>query len=237
MGYEVKIETLNYHANEKQILSNIDFTLKPGNFAALLGENGSGKSTLLDLLMGFRMPKNGKITVDGKEPHIDDLTLKANTMYLSEKMEVPVYWKIGDYLEFHKHFYPNYSIELEKQYMDEYKIKSSTSFRSLSAGENKRAQIVAALASNPQLILIDEITAVLDIVGRQKFMGHLSNLAQRGCTVVMATNILENIEHFTSHLILLNKGHLSYFGDVKSFMKKQKSPIFIDQIASILEAA
>ncbi len=237
VGYELKIQNLNYHVNNKQILKEIDFSLNAGNFAALLGENGSGKSTLLDLVMGFRVPKGGKILIDNKEPHIDDLTLKGNTIYLSEKMEVPVYWKIGDYLDFHKHFYKHYSNELEKQYLEEYRIKRSTSFRELSAGENKRAQIVAALSSNPQLILVDEITAVLDIVGRQKFMSHLSALAKKGCTVVMATNILENIEHFTSHLILLNKGELSYFGDVKSFMKQQKTPQFIDQIASILEAA
>ncbi|MEZ4816184.1 MAG: ABC transporter ATP-binding protein [Bdellovibrionota bacterium] len=237
VGYELKIENLSYHVNEKQILHDINFSLSGGNFVALLGENGSGKSTLLDLIMGFRIPKAGKIFVDSKEPHIDDLTLKANTIYLSEKMDVPVYWKISDYLDFHKHFYPSYSAELEEQYMHEYKIKRDTNFRSLSAGENKRAQIVAALASNPQLILIDEITAVLDIVGRQKFMGHLSNLAQRGCTIVLATNILENIELFTSHLILLNKGQLSYFGDIKSFMKNQKPSLFIEQIAAVLEAA
>lgn len=237
MGYELKIQNLNYHVNEKKILSKIDLTLNAGNFAALLGENGSGKSTLLELAMGLRVPKAGKILVDGKEPHIDDLTLKANTIYLSEKMDVPVYWKLSDYLDFHKHFYPNYSDELEKQYMEEYKIKRSTSFRSLSAGENKRAQIVAALASSPKIMLIDEITAVLDIVGRQRFMGHLTALAQKGCTVVLATNILENIEHFTSHLILLNKGQLSYFGDIKSFMKTQKQSLFIDQIASVLESA
>lgn len=237
MGYELKIQNLNYHVNDKQILKDINVSLNSGQFAALLGENGSGKSTLLDLLMGFRIPKAGKVLIDNKEPHHDDLTLKANTIYLSEKMEVPVYWKIGDFLDFHKHFYKQYSDELEKQYMDEYKIKRSTSFRELSAGENKRAQIVAALSSNPQLILVDEITAVLDIVGRQRFMGHLSALAKKGCTVVMATNILENIEQYTSHLILLNKGQLSYFGEVKAFMHQQKSTHFIDQIASILEAA
>jgi ABC-2 type transport system ATP-binding protein len=226
---------MNYSINEKQILSNLQFTLQPGTFTALLGENGSGKSTLLDLLMGYRLPKQGEITVEGKAPHLDDLTLKANTIYLSEKMEVPVYWKIGDYLDFHRHFYPNYSTESEKFYMNEYKISRNTSIRSLSAGENKRAQIVAALASQPQLMMIDEITAVLDIVGRQRFMTHLSELKAKGATVLMATNILENIEHYTSHLLLLNRGKVSFFGPMNSFVKPQI--LFTEQVASILQAA
>jgi ABC-2 type transport system ATP-binding protein len=226
---------MNYHINEKQILWNLNFNLTPGTFTALLGENGSGKSTLLDLLMGFRVPKSGSVQIENIEPHKDDLTLKANTIYLSEKMDVPLYWKIGDYLDFHRHFYPTYSLELESYYLNEYKINRHTSFRSLSAGENKRAQIVAALASSPQLIMVDEITAVLDIVGRQKFMIHLNELCKKGCTVLMATNILENIEHYTSHLLLLNKGRVSYFGEMNAFVKTNM--LFTEQVANILQAA
>ncbi len=235
MGYSLEIKNLNYHINEKKILTDLNFSMQAGTFTALLGENGSGKSTLLDLLMGFRVPKGGSIHIDGKEPHHDDLVLKANAIYISEKQDVPVYWRIGDFLDFHKYFYPNYSNDLEKFYLDEYRIKRETSFRSLSAGENKRAQIVAALSSNPQLFMIDEITAVLDIVGRQKFMSHLSEMRKKGSTIIMATNILENIDQFTSHLLLLNKGKVSYFGEMQSFI--QPNAHFIDKVASILQVA
>jgi ABC-2 type transport system ATP-binding protein len=105
--------------------------------------------------MGFRLPKNGKITIEGNEPHKDDLNLKKNIVFLSEKMELPVYWKVKDYLSFHKYFYPNYSDELEAKLLKDYKITRDLSFRSLSAGENKRAQIVGALASRPQLLFVD----------------------------------------------------------------------------------
>ena len=237
MGYTVKTNALNYSIHEKKILQNLSFDLQPNSFTVLLGENGSGKSTLLDLLMGFRKPKSGEILLEGKSPHLDDLELKRHTIFLSEKMEVPVYWKVGDYLDFNKHFFPSYSDDAEDRYLREYGLKREASFRSMSAGENKRAQIIAALASQPKLLMVDEITAVLDIVGRRKFMLHLKELQKNGATVLMATNILEDLEHYATDLILLNHGRLSYFGTMEMFIGQKPGTLFSEKICSKLEAA
>lgn len=237
MKSRLEISNLSYSINNKEILKNINFTLEQESFAVLLGENGSGKSTLLDLIMGFRKAQQGEIKINGISPLEDSVDLKKNVLFLSEKMEAPIYWRIKDYLSFHKHFFPTYSDLLEKKLMQEYGLQYDTSFRSLSAGENKRAQIIAALSSQPKILFVDEITAVLDIVGRQRFMGHLKELKENGALVLMATNIIEDLEHYASHLLLLRQGQLQYSGKMSHFNSDKIGQLFTQKIVKELEAA
>ncbi|MEK7358690.1 MAG: ATP-binding cassette domain-containing protein, partial [Bdellovibrionota bacterium] len=196
----IEISEATYYIGKKQILGPVSLSVEKGEFAVLLGENGAGKTTLVDLIMGFRQATSGRVFVNGDNSSTDPYRLREKLTYLSERVDLPGDWSIGDFLAFNRVFYPNYEIEFETELLSTFKVDSSARAGNLSAGQLRRAQIVAGLAARPAYALVDEITAVLDITGRLKFMEALAKLARNGTTIVMATNILEDLHRFASRI-------------------------------------
>lgn len=238
MGYKISIEQMCFGPNKTEtILNNINMSIEPGQFVALLGENGAGKTTLLDMAMGFKRPTSGTITIDGITPQSDPYKQRNQIAYLSEKVDIPGDWTVDTFLKFNKYFYKEYSESFEKHLIHEFKINLEQRIGNLSAGEIRRIQLVGALSINPKLIVVDEITAVLDIIGRKKFMHLLKDYNQKNkTTIILATNILEDLEQFISHVALMQKGELSLFQEISEFIK-QNQQSFSDHVAHYLEEA
>lgn len=238
MGFSVHIKDVSYSAHKTRfLLENVSLQIPPGSFVALLGENGAGKTTLMDLLMGFRKPSSGKIFVNEQEPSLDAWVQREDIAYLSEKWGLPGDWSVSDFLEFNRFFYPRYSKELETELISMFKVDPSSRIFNLSAGEVRRVQVVSSLSINPKLILVDEITAVLDIIGRQRFLDFLSRMNQQNqTTVILATNILENLIHHISHVALISKSKVLLFQEKDSFLQQENPSHFAKLVANKLEA-
>jgi ABC-2 type transport system ATP-binding protein len=237
MGHEIiSIQQLGYAINGRVILRDIAASIPTGAFVGVLGENGAGKTTLLDLLMGFRVPSQGMIAVLDEQPHRDHWEARRRIAYLSEKVDMPGDWSIQEFLEFHQFFYPQYSHERQQYLLNEFRIAPQDRVGNLSAGEIRRAQIVAALASFPDIVVVDEISAVLDIVGRRKFMRLLHEQSQISqATIVFATNILEDLVNHISHILLLRQGTLHTFTTLEDFTQGHAESEFPQLVADMLE--
>jgi ABC-2 type transport system ATP-binding protein len=237
MIYEVEIKNLSYTSDGlSEIIHQIDAKFAKGSFVALLGENGAGKTTLLDIIMGFKRASSGEVNVRGKSPSEDPWEERQNIVYLSEKMDIPGDWSVRDYFEFNRFFYNKYSSEDEKKLMEEFRVNESDRLGNMSAGEIRRVQIVGALSCKPSLIIVDEITAVLDIVGRRRFMTKLYEQNKKhNCTVLLATNILEELERYISDVMIMKDGRILIQNQIEMFMKINESASFPELVANRLE--
>ncbi len=232
----ITINNLSYTVNQHSILDDITITIPAGAFVAVLGENGAGKTTLLDLLMGFRIPSHGRLCVMNQEPCLDHWEARKTITYLSEKVDIPGDWSIREFLDFHQFFYDHYSLELERTLLEQFRISSTQRVGNLSAGEIRRAQIVAGLALQPKMVVVDEISAVLDIVGRRKFMKFLAEQNQVShMTILFATNILEDLVNYISHVCLLRQSKLRAFVSVDDFLHGHQRSEFSQLVADMLE--
>lgn len=234
---EIEFKGLGYSTKERpSILDGLSGRIPKSSFVALLGENGAGKTTFLDLIMGFKAPTAGNLLVENQKPSVDPWRQRQHVAYLSEKIDMPADWSVREFLKFNRFFYTNYSENLERELLRDFEVDIQTRLGNLSAGELKRIQIVGGLAIQPRLIIADEITAVLDIIGRRKFLKWLSVFRQRsGCTAILATNILEDLEKHATHLVLLRKGRLICFQEIENFLRKGSSYTFLDLVATQLE--
>lgn len=236
MGFQVEISHLNYGVRGREILRNIDLRIEPGSFAAILGENGAGKTTLLDLIMGFREPSNGMLKVDEEEPYLDHWMKRQDIAYLFEKVDIPGDWSAKEFLAFNKFFYSKYLNDREEHLISEFRVDKHNRLGNMSAGEIRRVQTVAALSIQPKLIVVDEITAVLDIVGRRKFMRMLDQQSKEtNCTIVLATNILEDLATHISHVLLIRKGNIRSYQSLDAFLGGSAQSQFSQKVADILE--
>ena len=205
--------------DKRQILTAVDFHLSPGAFLAVLGENGAGKTTLLDLLMGFRRRSGGSLSVMEADPESDPWRSRARIAYLSEKVDLPGDWEARGFLDFHRAFYPTFDTVDAVDAMKLFGVRVGDRLGNMSAGELRRVQIVAALAARPDLIIVDEITAVLDIMGRRALLSLLKERQRTlGLTTVLATNVPEGLGRYADHVLLLHRGHQLAFSPIGVFM-------------------
>jgi ABC-2 type transport system ATP-binding protein len=230
----IQVQDLGYRIGKTQILNHISLSLSPGAWLAVLGENGSGKTTLLDLLMGFKAPTQGKILIEGRAPHEDPALERRSIAYLSEKVDLPGDWSVGEFLKFNAFFYPTYDPELEETLCVALRVDRQQRVGNLSAGQIRRAQIVGALSYRPKLILIDEITAVLDIVGRRRLMMILKDRVDEGSSIVFATNILEGLFGNVTDVLLMSGGKMLASHEISETLLNGNETVFYNQVAERL---
>ena len=220
------------------ILKDVSASIPKHSFTVLLGNNGAGKTTLIDCMMGFKFPTGGRISVLGFDPGTDPHESRQKIAYLSEKVDLPGDWSVDDFLAFHRYFYHEYSRETEIRLLDMFGVDPGCRISTLSAGELRRVQIAAALAIQPEVIIVDEITAVLDIVGRHKFMAYLAEeVRKKRTTVFLATNILEDLTIHATHLLLLKTGEPAKAVTMTEFLDGLPENLFSRKVATYLEAA
>jgi ABC-2 type transport system ATP-binding protein len=191
----IKIENMSYTIPFGQtILKNINLRLEESRFLGILGQNGTGKTTLLDILMGFRSWDEGKVEVLNENPHHEFRTQKEKIIFLSQEVVIKGNLSIGQFLKFHSAFYKSYSQEDESQLLEVFRLSKDMKIGALSTGQQKKVQIIAGLATQPKIIVIDEITAVLDPETRDIFFRELENTRKKNSSsIILATNIAEDL--------------------------------------------
>ena len=229
----VSARDLGFRLRSRDILAAVDFALPRGAFLAVVGENGAGKTTLLDLLLGFRRRTTGDLVVLDHDPGTDPWRTRLRIAYLSEKVDLPGDWEAREFLEFHRRFYPSYDRQEEAALMGRLGVRGDAVLGTMSAGEIRRVQIAGALAARPDLMIADEITALLDILGRRLFLTLVRERQQTsGLTTVLATNVPEGLDAYADHVLLISQGRQVAFSGLASFIGSENT--LADAVAGAL---
>lgn len=191
----ISIENLSYTVPYGEtILKEVNLEVGAGEFIGILGHNGSGKTTLLDLILGSKKPSSGQLEVLSENPHATDRIRKNEIVFLSQDVSIKGDLRIKDFLKFHSAFYPKFSKEEAYRLLDVFELTEDMKVGALSTGQQKKVQVVANFASNPKLIIIDEITAVMDPETRDTFFKELLFLKiEKSVSVLLATNLAEDL--------------------------------------------
>jgi len=201
----INLEDVSYTIPYSQnVLKNINLRVSSGEFLGILGHNGSGKTTLMDILNGFRAATSGKVEILGENPHASNRRNKHQVVFLSQEVTLKSNIAIHEFLSFHSFFYPEYSLYDQKHLLEVFDLDPETKIGALSTGQQKKVQAVAGLAAKPKLILIDEITAVMDPETRAIFFNELQRVRKDyGSTILLATNIAEDLIERTDKVLFI----------------------------------
>ena len=220
------IETLNLsysYDNEdesRQVLENVNISINKGEFVAILGHNGSGKSTLVKSFNAVILPSGGKVYVDKMDTSDESLTYeirkKAGMVFQNPDNQI-----VATIVEEDIAFGPeNLGIpteEIRKRVDDALKSVDMYAYKDhaphmLSGGQKQRIAIAGVLAMEPEYMIFDEATAMLDPVGRKEILNTIINLnKQKNITVIMITHYMEEAIK-ADRVVVLNKGKVALDG-------------------------
>ncbi|MCI6093579.1 MAG: energy-coupling factor transporter ATPase [Eubacteriales bacterium] len=216
----VKNVKYTYDGAETQALKGISFDVFDGEFVAIVGHNGSGKSTVAKLMNALIVPDEGSVTVDGMDTADESRTLdirkKVGIVFQNPDNQI-----VTTVVEEDVGFGPeNLGVpteEIHRRVHDALEAVDMLSYarsapHMLSGGQKQRIAIAGMLAIEPQVLVLDEATAMLDPLGRKKIIDIVMNLhSKRGITVVMITQYMEEAVG-ADRIIVLNDGLVELIG-------------------------
>lgn len=227
---ELKNISFSYSRDESEVVKHVSFKVHEGSYVSVVGHNGSGKSTLARLIIGLLAPNEGEIYID------DELLTNKSVRNLRKKIGLvfqnPDNQFIGATVEDDIAFglenrrVPRKDMqEIINNYakrvgMDLFLTKEPSR---LSGGQKQRVAIAGALALNPEILILDEATSMLDPKGKSDIRGLINEMKKNNpnLTILSITHDVE--EAFDSdEVLVLNKGELAYKGKPKEVFANRK---------------
>ncbi len=218
----------------EEVLKGIDLTIKRGEFVAVLGHNGSGKSTLAKHINAILLPTSGKVTVEGidtaDEERIYELRQKAGMVFqnpdnqiVSSIVEEDVAFALENLGVPYEEMRQRVDESLKAVNMYEYRQHSPSQ---LSGGQKQRIAIAGVIAMQPDCIILDEPTAMLDPQGRREVMATIKQMnEEKGITIVLITHYMDEAAQ-SGRIVVMDKGRVVLDGaprEVFSHVEQVKS--------------
>ncbi|WP_137989562.1 ABC transporter ATP-binding protein [Streptomyces vilmorinianum] len=187
-------------------VDGIDLTVQRGETVALLGRNGAGKSTTIALLLGLDAPDGGRVSLFGRAPARAVAAGRVGAM-LQEGRPVPRV-TVRELVSFVACTYPVPLPVAEALALAGLTELAGHRVDRLSGGQVQRVRFAVALAGNPELIVLDEPTAALDVEARQAFWDAMRGYARRGNTVLFSTHYLEEADAHADRIVVVDRGRV-----------------------------
>lgn len=205
---------------EGQTMTAVDglsFAVLPGQVFGLLGANGAGKTTTLRMILGLLVPDAGFARVDGVRTDEDPSGAKSRIGFVSATDGVYPWLTVREMLHYFGDLYavpPHEATERIAHLSDLMSIDSLLDRRAgtLSTGQKQRVTLVRGLIHDPPVMLLDEPTRGLDVVGVQTIFQYISTLRELGKSVVLCTHRLDEAQRVCGSFGLLEKGRMRYGG-------------------------
>jgi ABC-2 type transport system ATP-binding protein len=221
----------------KTVLDGIDFQLGEGQVLGLIGRNGAGKSTLIRCLLGLIEQDGGECRVFGEPSETLGDEAKARLAYVPQQPNALGWLRTGDMLDFVRRFYPRWDQALAGSLMARWELDPVQRIDELSPGERQRLALIRALATRPELLVLDEPAAALDPVARRDLLREIAMLASdNGATVLFSTHILSDLERVASHVAFVDRGRLLVEGELDGMKERYASVQLPPALAALMPA-
>ncbi len=222
------IENLVKKYGEKTAVDGISLTVSRGDFFGFLGPNGAGKSSTIGCIIGTNRVTSGTIVVNGFDVVEDYKEARKQIGVSAQEFNVDFFAPVEDLIDFMGGYYgiPNplrrqrVADLIERFHLGDYKRKP---FRELSGGLKRRAILARALIHDPDLLILDEPTAGVDVEQRHELWKYLQELNTEGKTIILTSHYLEEVELLCRNIGIINKGKLVAHGTKEDFLQNGKT--------------
>lgn len=226
----IKVSNLekNYSSSKSKTkaLSNISFNLDKGDILAVLGPNGAGKSTLIKILATVLCKDSGEIIMDNCNVDDSDEYRKKFTVAMQDT-SLDFWLSVEENLDIYGRYHGLKSDDLAKkihEVLEKFELKDIRKKKAaeLSGGYKKRLQLAKVFLVDTPIIMLDEPTAGLDPLFKNKVIEFIKDKAKEGKTIIYTTQIIQEAEYLCNKILILNKGQKITSGNIEELKKQFK---------------
>ena len=241
--YALEINNLQkVYDNNVVALKGIDLKVQKGDFYALLGPNGAGKSSTIGIIGSLVTKSAGKVSVFGNDIDTDLNKAKSMLGVVSQEINFSQFEKVLDIVVTQAGFYgipksiamPKVENILKRLSLWD---KRNDQARTLSGGYKRRLMIAKALIHEPQLLILDEPTAGVDIELRREMWSFLKEINKNGTTIILTTHYLEEAEQLCRNIGIIDHGEIVVDTSMKDLLRKLDVQGFVLDLEEPLKEA
>lgn len=205
----VSLADLTIRYGRSSAVEDVSLVVPAGSVYALLGRNGAGKTSTVRCLLGQWKPTAGTVRLFGRDVWRERSRLMVRVGVVPERAEVPPSMTAEQVARFFAALYPSWDQDAFDGRIDRFAVPRRHPFGKMSKGQQRQLSLALALATSPELLVLDDPTLGLDAVARRELLEELiGELADRGTTVFVATNDIAGIEAVADRVGMLHQGRL-----------------------------
>ena len=229
--------TRNQPGSGLKALDNVSFDIQQGEFFGLLGPNGAGKTSLISILAGLSRASSGQVLVHDSDVLLDYANARRKLGVVPQELVFDPFFTVREALRIQSGYF---GIKHNDDWIDELLLnlgladKANANMRQLSGGMKRRVLVAQALVHKPQVIVLDEPTAGVDVELRQTLWQFIAKLNKQGSTVLLTTHYLEEAEALCNRIAMLKHGRVVALAQTSELLKTASSNVLRFKIDSEL---
>ncbi|MDF1667232.1 MAG: ABC transporter ATP-binding protein [Planctomycetota bacterium] len=224
----VRVENVRRNFGKEEVLKGVDFEVPRGSVTALLGRNGSGKSTLMNILIGLLNRDHGEVEVLGHDPENCPISVLNRMAYVNDNSAVWPWTKVKDELKLVKGLRGDrWNDDRAHELLTRFDISVNKRVQQLSKGMLARLRIILALASDPELILLDEPALGLDLFARRDLLEvMIETVEKEDRAILISSHLIDDVERVADRVIFLKDGLVVAQGGVEDLRQRYRRARF-----------
>ena len=220
-----------------QALKGIDLNVEKGDFFALLGPNGAGKSTTIGIISSLVTKTSGEVKILDIDIDENHSLAKKKLGVVGQEVNFNQFEKVGDIIRNQAGYYGlsfKQSRDNAKYYMRKLDIwdKRNEQARKLSGGMKRRVMVAKALVNNPDLLILDEPTAGVDIELRRSLWDFLTEINDQGTTIILTTHYLEEAERLCRNIAIIDSGEIVENTSMQELLTRLEVETFVFDLST-----
>ena len=212
-------------------LDGLDLTVPAGEVHGLLGPNGAGKTTTLRILLGLLRADGGTVTLLGGDPWRDTATLHRRLAYVPGDVTLWPNLTGGEVIDLLGRLRGGLNTTRKAELIERFEFDPTKKGRAYSSGNRQKVALIAALASDAELLLLDEPTAGLDPLMQAVFEDYVAQLRNEGRTILLSSHVLAEVEKVCDRVSIIRHGKLVESGSLTDLRHLTRTAIEADLVS------
>ncbi|MDE1869232.1 MAG: ATP-binding cassette domain-containing protein [Candidatus Micrarchaeota archaeon] len=221
----IEIKNLVKRFGDFKAVDDISLSVKEGEIFGILGPNGAGKTTTINVVLGLLKPTSGSVKIDDLDAHANPERIKQMLGLMTQETVVEGDLTAWDNLELFAELYHVPKGEIPKRVkraLEDAELTDKAYVRAgtFSGGMKRRLELVKSMIQEPKVLILDEPTTGLDVQNRHKLWERIKELNQKGITIILTTQYLEEADALCDRLAIIDHGKIKAIGTVSELKSK-----------------
>jgi ABC-2 type transport system ATP-binding protein len=225
-GWEVKLGSRKIGRRVEAVI-DASFSVKKGEIFGFLGPNGAGKTTTIRSILGYLSIKSGTIKINGLDYLKDALEIRESLGFIRSEIDLYGNFTGEEIITYVGKFRP-IDQKFLKKLKKIFKVDLTLEFKNLSTGNRQQVIIIAALASNPDFIILDEPSSGLDPLMASRFHRLLLQMRDEGKTIFLSSHNLAEVQEICDRVGIIRKGRIIVIETVKELQRKSMQQLTVE---------